>query len=453
MRPADVVALVKDTLAQQAQSSYKKCKEIDNLLSPSWDEWSDLERPEGDRGSESKRLRKLAHTPVLRLIVEETAQHMVATGITSDSGRDTGPMWAAMERNGFPSRQGALYSAALAYGQAHALVLPGTSPVLDGPAAALSFFSPKHLHVVWGDVAEDEWPLYALRTISQPSGRAWRFIDEEAVHFLAEDRGRLEYIERRPHGLGCVPVVRFAPNADIDGESDGEPERFKIPAMRHEKTTHDRLMAQHFNSWRVRTATGLEDPGTPEEASRQKALLSNGDILTGGEGVVFGTLPETSLDGLLRAEQEDLTSLAAVAQKPVWALSGGQLVNLSADAIAEARSSARLKMQAFRRSLGQSLARTVRLTSWVEQRLDDARDFGLHVTWDDDEARSLSQAADALAKIAEGLGVPGSLLWDMIPGVTPVKADEWRRWVEEHPDVDEVLMTHLAQAAADGADQ
>lgn len=453
MRPADVLALVRDELAQQAQSAYDECARIDQLLSPPRDSWTDLGRPDGDRQGESRRLRRLAHTPVLRLIVEETAQHMVAVGVTSDSGRDTGPMWAAMERNGFPSRQGALYTAALTYGQAYALVLPGTSPVIGGPAAALSFYSPKHLHVVWGDLAEDEWPLYALRTIPQPSGRAWRLIDEEATHFLAEDRGRVEYIERRPHNLGCVPVVRFAPNADIDGVSVGEPDRFRVPAERREKTTHDRLMAQHYNSWKVRTATGLEEPGTTEEADRQKAALSNGDILTGGEGVTFGTLPETPLDGLLRAEQEDLTTLAAVAQKPVWALSGGQLVNLSADAIAEARSSERLKMQAFRRSLGQSFARTVRLASWAERRTDDAEDFGLHAVWEDDEARSLSQAADALSKIAQGLGVPGSLLWDLIPGVSPVTANEWRKWVEEHPDVDEVLLTHLSQAATGGADQ
>ena len=455
MRPANVVALVKDSLDAAARNERERCENVDTIMaadtqSPSWL----LGRPSGDRKADSENLRRLAGTPLLRLIVEETAQHMVADGVSSDSRRDTTALWAPFERNGLPSRQGALYSAALAYGQAYMLALPGVSGTVDGTSAALSMYSPKHLHVVYADAAEDEWPMYALRTIPQGRGRAFRFIDEEAVHFLAEgEDGRLEYIEARPHGLGVCPVVRYAPNADIDGVSVGEPDRFRVVAQRHQKSTHDRLMAQHYNSWKVRYATGLEEPGSAEEAQRVKALLTNSDMLTGGDGVQFGTLAETSLDGLLKAEDSDLNTLAAVAQKPVWSLSGGQLVNLSADAIAEARSTERLKMQAFQRATGRAHCQLLRLASFIEGRQEDAQDFGLHVDWQDTEARSLSQAADALGKIAQSLGVPAALLWDMIPGVSPTQAQEWRAYADAHPSTDDVLAAHLtAQGALGGAD-
>lgn len=444
MRPASVVELVHDRLAGDAQAEAEACRDVDALMSgdSERDRWF-MPRPEGDRKGDAERLRRLAGTPLLRLIVEETAQHLVCDGVTSDSGRDTSAMWSVFERNGFPSRQGSLYSAALAYGEAYMLALPGLVPGQDATSAALSMHSPKTLHVTYGDRAEDEWPLYALRVIPQPSGPAYRLIDEESVHYLATEDGRLEYVESRPHGLGVCPVIRYAPNADIDGRSVGDPRRFEVPARRHAKTTHDRLMAQHYNSWKVRTATGLEEPGSAEEAQRTRATLTNGDMLIGGEGVSFGTLPETSLDGLLKAEDADLTTLAAIAQKPVWSLAGGQLVNLSADALAEARSTERLKKESIQRALGRSHAQALRLASFIEGREDDASDFGLHANWRDDEARSLSQAADALGKIAQQLGVPASLLWDMIPGVSHTTAEEWRAYAAEHPAVDDVLAAHL----------
>lgn len=447
MKPASIIELVGDRLAPAAERERAACKRIDALLNATGNEhpFLDLGRPEGDRAKIKAQLKELAATPLLRLIVEETAQHMIADGVTSDGGRDTRTMWDAFERNAFPSRQGALYAAALSYGSAYMLALPGRSQTIEGTAAALSMYSPKHLHVVYADMAEDEWPLYALRVIPQGGTTAFRLIDEEAEHFLARnERGRLEFIESRPHGLGVCPVIRYAPNADIDGVSMGEPERFKTVAQRHAKSTHDRLSAQHFNSWRVRYVTGLEEPGTPEEQQRQSAALSHSDLLTGGDGVTFGTLAETSLDGLLKAEDADLHTLAAVAQKPVWSLAGGQLVNLSADAIAEARSTERLKIQAFQRAVGRSHTQALRLASFIEGRAEDAADFGLHITWQDTEARSLSQAADALGKIASQLAVPPAMLWDMIPGVTPTKAREWAAYASEHPSVDEALIAHLS---------
>lgn len=455
MRPESVIALVGDSLLPQADRQRQRCESTDTLMrADSEQTWYTATRPDDDRKKVKEQLRRLSGTPLLRLIVEETAQHMVADGVISDAGRDTRPMWGAFERNGFPSKQGGLYTAALTYGEAYVLALPGRAPTVDGDAAVLSMFSPRSLLVAWGDEADDEWPMYALRTIPQGETTAYRLIDGEAVHYLARnERGRIEYIEARQHRLGVCPVVRYAPNADIDGRSLGEPDRFKVVAQRHTKSVHDRLMAQHYNSWKVRYATGLEEPGSAAEDQRQKAALSNPDILTGGQGVTFGTLPETSLDGLLRAEDADLNTLAAVAQKPVWSLAGGQLVNLSADAIAEARSTERLKTQAFQRTLGRAHTQLLRMASYIEGRSEDAADFGLHVTWQDTEARSLSQAADALGKIATQLQVPPALLWDMIPGVTPTMAREWQAWAEEHPSVDEVLAAHLSsQEAAGGQD-
>jgi len=122
-----------------------------------------------------------------------------------------------------------------------------------------------------------------------------------------------------------------------------------------------------------------------------------------------------------------------MSQTPVWALNGGQLVNLSADALAEARSTSRLKVQDKQRNMGRPLAQNFRLAAHIEGRAEDAADFSLKAQWADLESRSMSQGADALGKIATQLQVPVEKLWDMIPGVSKSTADEWREWRESHP--------------------
>lgn len=443
MKASEVIELVGDKLIPAARSERERLDEIDKWLTENPIEA--FRRAHAKPDPEKDALAQLSHTPILRLVVEETAQQMDLESVNSP-GRDTGALWAPWERNGMPSRQPALWGASLGYGYAYSTALPGV--VAGATAAALRCYSPRDLFAVYGDVVEDEYPLYALRTISQGRTTAYRFVDEEAVHFLARtESGALEYIEERVHDVGVTPVVRWANGMDLEGRTPGEVDRHKDDAKRLSKTLHDRLLIQHHNSWRILTATGLEDPGTDDERERQKIALRNNDILTGDEGVEFSTLPETTLDSILKAAEADRDTIAAMSQTPVWALNGGQLVNLSADALSEARSMSRLKVQQKQRGMGRSAAQLLRLAAHIEGRDEDAADFNMRAVWADVEARSLSQAADALGKIALQLKVPVEKLWDLIPGISRATADEWRKYAEEHPGADVRMAAALERQA------
>lgn len=439
MKPADVIALLGDELIPASQRERARLDDIDVWLSTE-NPVEVYRQAHTPANSEKEILAKFSHTPILRLVVEECAQQMVLEGVHS-AGRDTGPMWEPWERNGMPSRQGALWNAAIGYGLAYTLTLPGRVPGDRADRAVIRALSPRSLFVVYADVVEDEWPMYGLRTIVGPRRTVYyRLIDEEAVHYLARDEsGALAYIEPRYHGVGVPPIVRWANGLDLEARTPGEVEKFEVVAKRYNKTTYDRLLIQHYNSWRIKTATGLEDAGSIEENERVKALLRNEDILTGGEGVVFGSLPETTMDGVIKAGDVDRDTIAALSQTPVWALNGGQLVNLSADALVEARSMSRLKVQGKQRGMGRSAAQNLRLAAHIEGRQDDAADFSLQMMWADIESRSMGQAADALGKIASQLRVPVELLWDQIPGISKTKADEWLRYAEAHPSPDALL--------------
>src|SRR5690606_22841907 len=216
-----------------------------------------------------------------------------------------------------------------------------------------------------------------------------------------------------------------------EGRHVGEVEPYISMAQRINKTVYDRLLTQHFNSWKVRTIAGMAAPDTEEDAIQAALELRRQDLLISDDpDTKFGTLPESPLDGFIRATQEDIQTLAAVSQTPAHALTG-DLVNLSADALAAARSELDHKIAERKLSFGKSHDQMLRLVAYVEGDTEGAEDFEAHVTWQDSTVRSFSQAADALGKIAAQLEVPPKALWSMIPGVSQLDLEEWDRLAEE----------------------
>lgn len=430
MKRSDVLELANDTLIPGWQQQRRTLDVIDK-----WHRWEPdalKDKIPNYASSEHRNLAKISETPFLSLVVTTVAQQLVAETFRSARGVEMDKVIAPWLRNRMHSRQRAVYRGALAYGYSYATAMPGDS------GAVIRGRSPRDLYAVYGDVVEDEYPMYYLLV----KGSHKYVVDEEAVYILGDDNGRVEYIEERRHNTGVAPAVRYSNQIDLEGRTPGEVEPYVQVAARIDKTTYDRMVNQHFNSWKVRTATGLDMPTDPADQERVKMLLRQGDILTGEEGVTFGTLDETSSDSLIKATDEDVKLLAVVTQTPVHALTG-DLVNLSADAIAESRAMADLKVNERKVGFGDSNEQLLRLAAHIEGRAEDAADFSLRTDWADLQSRSMSQAADALGKMATMLKIPVELLWDRIPTVTPEIAKAWREYKEEHPSAEEQLAAAL----------
>lgn len=430
MKRSDVLELANDVLIPGWQEQRRRLDLIDK-----WHRWE----PDALRDkipnyatSEHRNLAKISETPFLSLVVTTVAQQLVAEAFRSARSVDTERISEPWLRNRMHSRQRAVYRAALSYGYSYVTAMPGdTGAVLRGR-------SPRDLYAVYGDVVEDEYPMYYLLA----KGSHKYVVDEEAVYILGDDNGRVDYIEERRHNAGVAPAVRYSNQIDLEGRTPGEVEPYVQVAERINKTTYDRMLVQHFNSWKVRTATGLDMPNDPEERERVKLLLRQGDILTGEDGVTFGTLDETSPDGLIKATDEDVKILAVVTQTPVHALTG-DLVNLSADAIAESRAMADLKVNERKVGFGDSNEQVLRLSAHIEGRREDAADFSIRTDWADLQSRSMNQAADALGKMATMLKIPVELLWDRIPTVTPEIAKAWLAYKKANPSAEEQLAAAL----------
>jgi hypothetical protein len=443
--------LIVKELFPKWQVEDERLEKIDN-----WYRWRQEDIPLPRSATpELKALIELAKTPWLALVVSSIAQCLYVDGYRSpldklqadEETEPSGP-WKTWHANDMDGRQIAIHRAALAYGYAFVSVLPGTDR--EGKRSVMRGVSPRKVFCVWEDPAEDEYPVYALRVDSRGKGKGYvlRLYDNVAIHtFTLDDaNSKPEYIksESKQHDAGVCPFVRYANMLDLDGRCDGEVEPFIPAASRINKTTYDRLLTQHFNSWKIRTVSGMAEPDSEEAANRKKLQLRQDDILVAEDvDTKFGTLDETPLDGFVNAWRSDIEALAAVSQTPTHALTG-QLVNLSAEALSASRAGLTQKIHERQKSFGASHVQALRLAAHLEGDEAHANDRLSRVTWQDMEIRSLSQAVDALGKAATLLHIPLPALWQRVPGVEKSDVDEWKQMSTELDPLDR-LTAELAR--------
>lgn len=392
---------------------------------------------------EFKELQQRSITPWLNLVVTAVAQSLYVEGYKRSDSTDNieGP-WSIWQANGLDARQIRVHRGALAHGLAYVTVLPGDPvPVIRGVSA-------RKLVTVYQDAAEDEWPDYTLRGDPLGSGRwRWKIYDDEQIWTFDGDGSSGEYVTVDDHGVGVVPVVRFANMLDDDGRATGEVEPFIPLAGRIDQDTFDRLVVQRYAAWVVRYIAGMAEPETDTEKRAESLRLSAADILVSEDkDTKFGTLPASPLEGLVKARDADIRDLAAVTQTPPQHLLG-QLANLSAEALAAAEVGLSRKVEERKHTYGEDWEQVLRLAAHIGGDAGAAADTSAEVVWRDMESRSLAQVADALGKIATQLNVPVQALWERIPGVTQTEVKRWRQLAEE-TDIFAGLITELERGAA-----
>ena len=397
---------------------------------------------------EKRYLEKLSRTPWLRLIVTSAAQMLYVERVYS-SERDVQEMWGPWNKNRMDKLQVPLHTAAIQYGSAYLMVLPGDR------GARMTVHSPREMMALYQDPVNDEWPMLAVEVKNQPGGAQHiSVIDEEKRWTFTRENvdAKMQFVTEEVHGVGVCPVVRFCPRIDLDDHAEGEVKPYISTAARLIETDNNRLQVQRYNSWRIRTAEGLDDDASDEDLERTKQKLEHEDILTGTGETKFGTLDATEMNGFIAAHDSDLEALAAVSQTRTTALTG-KMVNVSADAIVEANRSAYSKRDEFQLSFGGSHVQGLRLASFIEGRVEDAKDYSIRCGWADTDSLTMSASVDALGKASQMLGVPAMKLWPLIPGIDQTTAEEWASYAESHPsDDDAAAVAYARQVMSDGSD-
>lgn len=394
-----------------------------------------------DAEPEMQKLLELARTPVLPLVSSTIAQALFVDGFKTADGKTVDAVWDIWLANGMPARQTALYRAALDYGYCYTLLSKGTRPIDGKPTALIQGLSPKRAYAVYDDPAFDLWPQYAIVT-KRMGERAEQVVlyDSVFAHTFVVKESTWTYRGSDEHGAGRVPLVRYAPRLDLDGNAVGEIEPFIGLAARIDKTVFDRLLTQHYNSWKKIYIAGLKKPSSQSEAERAKLKLRQADMMMfEDKDTKVGTLPETSLEGFIKAIESDIDELSAMAQVPAYLFNGGNLSNLGADTIVAANKPFTQKIFERQVALEEANNQTLRLAAYLSGEMEAASDLRSHVTWQDIDVRSFAQAADALGKFVQVLGVPKTAMWRKIPNVTETEAQEWENLAMSDDPVERML--------------
>lgn len=450
LSPAELKTVIHDQLMPEYDREAIRLRRIDH-----WSRWE----PENFRlprkaTAEHRALREMSKAPWLSQIVTATAQCMFVDGYRSqldepdpDSEKDydvtLGPygIWLA---NGWDDRQIAVHRAMLTYGYAYAICLPGEDPTTGESMPVMRGVSPRKMVALYEDPAEDDWPEIAMRVdYHKGTIKQVRVYDDTYEYTVVLDSSQkpgtdpFTLLDVQEHDSGVVPVVRYCKELDLDGRTKGEVEPYIALAQRINKTSYDRLLVQHWNSWKIRWIAGLSEPDTEEGAVRQKLKLAQDDFLIAADAdTKFGTMPETAMAGFIDAHMNDVETLAAVSQTPTHELTG-QMINLSAEALAAARASQGQKVHEIQKPTGRSHNQLLKLACKQSKRAElqkYVKDITGRVTWQDTSVQSLSSAVDALGKAATLLGIPEEVLWARIPGVEKPDVLEWIKLAKQKRD-------------------
>lgn len=447
--PGDAAVAVAADLMDGWRTERDRLDKIDGWLR--WDH-DKPHRPQ-QATDEYKQLAARAEAPWGDLIVSSVAQTLYVDGYRRPKAPEDSSGWDVWQANGMDGRQVAIFRASLGYGAAYGTALPGKT--LGGEnMPQMRGVSPREMFAVYEDPAWDDWPVYALRVRAKAGGYDLSLFDDVAMHTLriSDLSDRPVYVGNVQHEAGVTPVVRYANRLDLEGRLTGEVEPF-IPLLgRIDQTVFDRLVVQRFGAWIVRTIAGMSVTESAEaagvSAETAKMRLRVEDFLTAEDpNTKFGALPATPLDGYIKAREADLHDLAAVSQTPAFEILG-QMANLSAEALAAAKSSQTAKSDERKHTLGEACEQHIRLACHMLGRADAAGDFLAQVRWADTSIRSLSQAADAYSKMVEGLRLPPEILWSKIPGLTQQDIDEAKEIIASAGGMD-ALIRSIIDGTAD----
>lgn len=414
--------------------------------------------------------RKLAETSrwnILPTLLDALGNRLFIDGYRGGDEKDNKPIWDQVwQPNRMDARQAGVWRPALEFGTSYTTVLPGE---INGErSAVIKPWSPRRLTALYEDPISDEWARYALtvgfpRPEFGPDGT--RLVTPVAVYddtyryeigidsamlntavyqsfgkptygpvYLPEISVNAEGARVSEHGMGVVPVVRFMQTmAEVDDGPEGIIWSM-LPVQRQiNQTTFSLAMAELYGAFKQRWVTGLEiqedENGVPKEPFNVAVdrLLQAEDVDT-----KFGEFGQTDLKGYL--DSRDKQMLFATSKRhlpPHKMVVGDSVSNVSAEALTALQDGHVMDVGAVQTSLGESGEQMMRLAGKAIGDDEAWRDTSSQVRWRDTTPRSLAQIADALGKLAQGVGVPRRALWERIPDVTELDLQLWEKLAKE----------------------
>ncbi len=396
---------------------------------------------------EVKMMARIARVNVCPIVVDSLAQSTFVDGFRIPRSDKNSDVWRAWQANKLDAAQTAIHRAAFAYGTSYAVVLPGD------PVPVIRPISPRRLTAIYGE--DPDLPMWGLQRLD---GGLWKLFDDSAYYYVSEStvtvgnktETQFEFVDAYEHDAGVVPIVRYMDEQDLDADDEVDPEdsndhprltRGQVaPLMSIQDqidiTTFLLLTSQWFAGFRQRYILGWV---ADSEAEALKATAAQVWMFEAGDDgdserneIKVGEFGQSDPTGYIEGRKELLKYAATLSQTPVHELVG-ELVNLSAEALAAAESGHERRVGERKTNLGESHEQMLRLVGNY-MNVDVTEDS--EVVWRDTSARTFAAVVDGLGKLATMLGVPAQELWERIPNVTQQDVERWKLTAQQGDSFD-----------------
>lgn len=413
---------------------------------------------------EVRTMARIARVNICPIVIDSLAQSTFVDGFRAKGESDNSQAWDVWQANKMDARQSGIHRAAFSYGTSYVVVLPGDPvPVIRG-------VSPRLMTAVYGD--DPDWPEYALERrprLGSNGRRQWRLYDSEAIYFLeSAAHDKLALLEVKKHNAGVTPVVRYLDEDDLDCDDEADagfadpfwtptPTRGQISPLMSlqdqiDLTTFGLLTAQWYSAFRQRYVIGWLAQEEDKLKAGASQLWTFEDSPDGEGGVKVGEFGQTDLSGYIESREASMRHSAALSQTPVHELIG-ELVNLSAEALAAAEAGHDRKVNERKTLLGEAHEQVLRLAG-VLGGFDVPEDA--EVVWRDTSARTFAATVDGLGKLVQMLGIPPQELWERVPGATQQDVARWKAAAENgdaYAFLTDMLNRQAGTTPAGGANQ
>lgn len=425
-------------------------------------------------------LMPMAEAPWGSLVVDSVQDRLEVAGIRSPADQTAvgDAVWGVWQDNQMDAESKLAHNAALVSGRAFSLVtpVPGASPEItldSSEQMVVQYREGSRRHRVgalrrWSD---DDDTVYAtlyrqeavykfVQTKDRTRGGGRFKIGED----WWEPRGETLAEYQTPNPLGVVPVIELPVNRRLKpgsfGFARGEYEHCTGLIDRINLLTFLGLVVAFWQGFPLRGVTGqrinweflVDDAGVPLlDANGVQRKRAKPPFDATADTVFQLEDPAAKLQEFQAADRSNLSVLAELDQLATitktprhhFPLSSG-MSNLSADAIRASEGGMNAKVVEHKGSLGEAWEETLRVGGLA---LPDPVYLSprAELLWQDHEARSMAERADAAVKLRDIL--PRQVLWERYLNATQEDTARWEALM-----VNDVLRDLLAQATAPAAE-
>lgn len=390
------------------------------------------EIPDG-AGDELQDIAKQSILNVIAPVVDAFTSPLSVEGFRSAGAETNAAVWDIWQAERLDARQSEVYRPANIYGSSYAIGLKSETRLL----------TPRQCIAVYADPRIDLWPIYVLEhwidySEAKPqrkgrlydsthiypvdlgnAGIRYRRIDGEQVGRqavrISYDEADAESHNATYGGEAVCPAVRFIGNRDAEDIVIGEVH----PLIRDQRAINavnfDRLTVSRWGAFQQKYAIGWAAADGAELARVSAARLMAFD----DENVKVGAFPASPLEPYNSLIEKLIVHVAKRAQVQVGAVMD-KAENVGADTIAALDAPYQHKLNAKRRSFGESWEQYLRLKAELNKIVvpDDAE-----MVWDTTEARSYAQVIDGISKLAAADPALLAELLQDIPGWNQQRID------------------------------